>query len=710
MAESAPPDSRWERLVAFVTVGGGRPFAAVMMALWLAVAFADPAALTRLRTLAFDLYQVLSPREPAGFPAKVVAIDEASLQAYGQWPWPRTVMARLIDKIAAADPAAIGFDVIFPEVDPYSPAQLAQVLPQLDAGLATRLANFPSNDVILADAFRRYGRVVLAKAGVFAEEADDLKSTFGAPPAVRQVGPPADHLLTDYAYVQRSIDVLERAASGWGSIVRPPDDDGVVRRLPAVVKIAGSLVPGLSLEMIRVLQGSPVTTLVSDARGYVGIDPGDFPIRIDRDGHLTLHHSRHIAQRFISAKTVLEAEGPIDELNRRMVIIGATAIGLHDLVVTPLEQRMPGVEIHVQALESLIDDSFLVRPDWVPWAELAATAAGGLLLLWLVPVLRPGAGFAPLIVIWAALATAGWGLFTTQHTLFDPTAPAIGTGVTFVAMLGMTLILAEQRRREIQAELEREQRAAQILQGQLDAAQDIQMSMLPDPKRAGLPATVDLDARLVPARTVGGDLYDFFMIDEHRLFFHIGDVTGKGVDAALFMALSKALCKSVVLRNDGAMDRIMAETNAEMARENISDMMLTMFAGILDLETGVIEFCNAGHEAPYRLAAGAEPVEIESEGGPPLCALDDFDYPLERTALAPGEMLVLYTDGVTDAVNPADELFGRVRLSELVAGMDPDAGAGANLKRLYDSVDVFVAGADAADDITVVVLRRMPDG
>ncbi len=706
MAGGPTTDDRWERFVASVTFGGGRPLAALVLAIWLAIAYGDPAALTRLRTLAFDLYQVMSPREPEGFPAKVVAIDEASLQTYGQWPWPRTLMARLIDKIAAAEPAAIGFDVIFPEVDPYSPAQLAQVLPQLDAALATRLANYPSNDAILADAFRRYGRVVLAKAGVFEAEALDLRATFGAPPVVRQVGPPADHLLTDYERVQRSIDVLERAAGGWGSIVRPPDDDGVVRRLPAVVKIAGNVVPGLSLEMIRVLQGSPLTTLVSDERGYVGIDPGNFPTRIDRDGHLTLHHSRHLAERFVSAKTVLESDTPIEELNRRMVIIGATAIGLHDLVVTPLEPRMPGVEIHIQALESLIDDNFLVRPDWVRWAELSATLFGGLLLLWLVPALRPGASFAPLVLIWAALATAAWGLFTTQRVLFDPTAPAIGTGITFVAMLAMTLILAEQRRREIQAELEREQRAAQILQGELNAARDIQMGILPDPGAADLPTSVDLDARLVPARTVGGDLYDFFMIDERRLFFHIGDVTGKGVDAALFMALSKALCKSVVLRHEGAMDRIMAEANREIARKNIADMMVTMFAGILDLESGSIEFCNAGHEAPYRLRPDGEPVEIESVGGPPLCALDEFDYPLERTELGPGEMLVLYTDGVTDAVNPADELFGRKRLAELFGSMTPQAGASTNLQRLYDTVDGFVAGADAADDITVVVLRR----
>jgi serine phosphatase RsbU (regulator of sigma subunit) len=129
---------------------------------------------------------------------------------------------------------------------------------------------------------------------------------------------------------------------------------------------------------------------------------------------------------------------------------------------------------------------------------------------------------------------------------------------------------------------------------------------------------------------------------------------------------------------------------------------------VLDLETGEVEFCNAGHESPYLLRPGAAPEEVESEGGPPLCALDEFDYPLERTRLGEGEMLVLYTDGVTDARNPADDMFGRPRLVELFAATEPAAGAKVALQFLYDTVDGFVDGADATDDITVLVLRRAP--
>jgi serine phosphatase RsbU (regulator of sigma subunit)/CHASE2 domain-containing sensor protein len=696
---------RLRRALAVLYVAKGRPFGAVIVLLVATAQFLDPAPLQIVRTAWFDLCQFLAPREPTVLPAVIVDIDEAALAAYGQWPWPRTRVAQLIRRVAASSPAAIGLDIVFAEPDQTSPAQMIEAWPELDAGTRERLRALPSNDQTLAQA--------IADAGVVVGKAAYVNTAGGAAAVggfarVRERGDWRREELTSFNQIVGNIAPVEKSAAGWGLLAAMPTSDGVVRRALAFGRAGPTVLAGLPLEMIRTYYGAPGYVLESDGRGRLRTTIGDIAVHVDTDGGLNLHHARHDPRRFLSAKTVLDSEGPVDYLRDRLAIIAVTALGLRDFVDTPTQQLMPGAEIHVQVLESILQNALLERPRWAGSVELVIALAAGALLIWLVPILRPGLSFVPLIVLWGALLTASWGLFTRGQILFDPTGAGLASGITFVAMLGITLVLAEQRRRELQADLEREQRAAQILQGELNAARDIQMGILPRPETANLPASVDLAARLVPAKTVGGDLYDFFMIDEKRLFFHIGDVTGKGVDAALFMALSKALCKSVVLRQAADIDLLMAQANREIARENIAEMMVTMFAGVLDLETGEIEFCNAGHESPYRLRAGAAPEEVESEGGPPLCALDDFPYPLERTRLGEGEMLVLYTDGVTDARNPADEMFGRVRLAELFVGTDPAAGAQAALNRLYESVDGFVAGADAADDITVLVLRRMP--
>jgi serine phosphatase RsbU (regulator of sigma subunit) len=213
---------------------------------------------------------------------------------------------------------------------------------------------------------------------------------------------------------------------------------------------------------------------------------------------------------------------------------------------------------------------------------------------------------------------------------------------------------------------------------------------------------------MVPAREVGGDLYDFFMLDDRRLFFVVGDVAGKGLSASIFQAVSKALYKSTTLRAATAdVGELMSAANAEVARDNPEMLFVTAFAGVLDLDTGELGYCNAGHDNPYLVRTGEPAMHRLADGdGPPLCVMDDFPYTGAETTLAPGEWLCVVTDGVTEA-QPADgELYGTERveqtlLREAAAGTTARALVGA----LRADVDRFVAGAEPADDLTVLVVR-----
>jgi adenylate cyclase len=213
---------------------------------------------------------------------------------------------------------------------------------------------------------------------------------------------------------------------------------------------------------------------------------------------------------------------------------------------------------------------------------------------------------------------------------------------------------------------------------------------------------------MTPAGETGGDLYDFFMLDGHRLFFMVGDVSGKGLSASVFMAVSKALCKSATLRApNAAIGTLMCAANDEISRDNPAMLFVAAFAGVLDLDSGDLDYGNAGHENPYVVAPAPGPLEPLADGdGPPLCAVPGFDYRGAARRLRPGELLCIVTDGVVDARNPAGERFGRARLEAgLLRWQSGPGTAQAFVDTLLADVRTFAAGAEPADDVTVLALR-----
>src|SRR5438105_11179932 len=228
--------------------------------------------------------------------------------------------------------------------------------------------------------------------------------------------------------------------------------------------------------------------------------------------------------------------------------------------------------------------------------------------------------------------------------LLNVTAPALAAAAVFAALLGATLAEADRQRRLLR---EAQARVA----GELEAARRIQMGLLPVPRALfGAEPRFSIDALLEPARTVGGDFYDCFMLDEHRLFFLVGDVSGKGLAASLFMALAKSLVKSIALRGDGGDPaEVLRSANAEIGRDNPESLFVTVFAAVLDARTGRMRYCNAGHEPPVLCQPGEAPQRLADCAGPPLCVIADFPYASGELALPPGGWLCAVSDGVTAA-------------------------------------------------------------
>lgn len=684
----------------------GRPAAFLILLILVLVRWADGNVLEGLQLAWFDQMQRWQPRAVAGMPVVIVDIDEYSLGKYGQWPWPRNQVAGIVDQVAAGGGLVLGVDILFAEEDRYAPARLADLMPGLLPDLRAAMRELKSADAVLAESLARMP-VVLGMAGLHTLGDVDVAQDWARTP-VTVKGTDPQPFVPRFNDFLRSISALATAATGQGSLSVVPERDGVIRRVPMIVRVGENLFPSLTLEMLRVAQRLPVFGVTADPGGVLSVSAGQITVPTARDGRIWVHFSPHEPDRYVSAADVLDGTLPGDVFDRRLVLLGTSGLGLNDFVTTPVEASMPGVEVHAQILETIIADAVLTRPRLVDWLEPLALLVLGLVLIIFQPMLRPALSPALLIAALIALGLAAWLLYQHRLWLIDPTFPAISVTAIFGVLLAAALVLADAAKRALQADLEREKEAAQRLEGELNAAREIQMGILP----RDFPAfpdepSFDLYATLEPARAVGGDLYDYALIDDRHLFFLVGDVSGKGVPASLFMALSKALYKSAALREQTDIGAIMTQANAEISRENPAMMFVTVLAGKLDLETGALELCNAGHDAPYRLRAGEAPVQLESDGGPPLCVLDDFEYGFDTLALRPGDTLVVFTDGITEAMN-LDEAFYTVERIGTVLGQDETIAtrdAEGVIRHLVDDVKAFVGDAEPSDDLTILAVR-----
>ncbi|HVY55040.1 MAG TPA: SpoIIE family protein phosphatase, partial [Thermodesulfobacteriota bacterium] len=240
---------------------------------------------------------------------------------------------------------------------------------------------------------------------------------------------------------------------------------------------------------------------------------------------------------------------------------------------------------------------------------------------------------------------------------------------------------------------------------ELDIARRIQLSMIPGIYPA-FPERVEFEifGEIITAREVGGDFYDFCMIDDDRLYFAIGDASGKGVPAALFMAVTRTMIKADAVKGLPP-DRCLAEANKILCMENEFSMFITVFTGVLDARNGEITYSNGGHKLPFIIREGSAPSLLENTDGIALGVIEgDSLYGTKRIKLEPGDVILLYSDGVTEAVNMEGRLFTDKKLRDLLGG-DYNGNPRDIVGKVLRDVEEFSHSVRIADDVTVLALR-----
>jgi serine phosphatase RsbU (regulator of sigma subunit)/CHASE2 domain-containing sensor protein len=701
------------RAIRAARAGRGRWMALCMLGV-LCLPFLVPeiAPFERLQYAWLDFYQYAFPRERKFKDVVIVEIDEYTLHQIGEWPWPRTQLAELVQRIADAGAAAIGLDMILSEPDQTSPEALIPRLSPDQGEVIAALSAMTTNDARLADVMRNFGAVVIGLAGVdnpAFNDLDPLKNPIllSKTPVIVHGGD-IEQIVRRDPYKLVSLVRFQQAAAGQG-VLNADLESGVLRRVPLVTTDGVAPLPALALELYRIATHAPSIDVQVRNGAVAAVRVGDVTIPTQPDGAMWIHFSTVIAERYLPAVEVLRSADP-EALRRRLegkiVLIGVTGLGLLDERLTPRRDRAPGTDVHAQMLESFFDKRFLQRPGWMPYAEVATLLVLGGLMIWATPVMRRFQAVFLLAATLILTLALGFGLFRWAGLLFDAANVLIMLFAVFASLIVSALIQADHERRVSQRSLRIAREARARIDGELQAARDIQLGILPDAV-ASFPREprFQLAASIEPARTVGGDLYDFFMLDADRLFFHIADVSGKGIPASLFMSITKALTKSVALRAGHGDAKLLTQVNRELARDNRGALFVTAFAAVLDAGSGELRYWTAGHDTPY-LVDSEPPRQLDrSQSGPPLCVLEGFEYPQQQVRLAPGSSLVLFTDGVPEAENARGELYGKERLESCLGALPPDADAGRVLQAVRADVAQFVAGAAASDDVTLVVLR-----
>ena len=410
-----------------------------------------------LQLKVFDVFMRAAPRIYEPQPVRLLDIDDESLARIGQFPWPRTVFAELIARLANMGAGLVVFDIVFAEPDRTSPANILPVwpsTPEIDA-LRAKSDGLPDHDAIFADIIGQAGNVIagFVLSDVDSERAPAQKGSFAT------AGDDPKPFIPSFSGAVVNLKPIEDAALGNGSFNLIAETDNIIRRVPLFVRLGDRLYPSLSAEALRLAQGARTFILKSsgasgetafgESTGLNTIKIGRIEVPTDPLGRIWIHDTGTIPERYVSAWKVLDGSVDPQKIAGNIIIVGTSAAGLQDIRSTPLTAAAAGAEVHIQAIEQMLLGHFLERPDWAYGAEIIYLIVLGLILIVLIP--RLGGGWSALLGLGAIVGVsyASWYLFTEQLWLLDPVIPSLAAITIFLASTLLNYLRTEAEKAQV---------------------------------------------------------------------------------------------------------------------------------------------------------------------------------------------------------------------------------------------------------------------
>jgi len=633
----------------------------------------------------------------------IVDIDEKSLLSLGQWPWSRYQLAKLFKKISDAGAASIGVDILLSEPDRTSLNQVKKELSS-ELGMTLNLDNIPyhlqDNDVYLANTLAQ-SHFVLGYKFFFTGTGNKPKAP--VPMDIIVVKAQGSKRVSTNLYKAKGalepLPVFSNIVDSAGFVNVRPDADGVIRRIPLLIEYKDRIYPSLALAAIMKAKNIKKSVLKVSDMGVESFYLNKISIPLDAKGNLLIRYrGKQGSFDYVSAIDLLNDKvGVKEKLADKIVFVGTSATGLKDSYTTPLDTLFPGVEVHANVADNILNNAFLSRPAWSRGVEVFITLITGVLVSLILACSTP---FISLVVPGVAvfgLWFAALGMLKAGNMFFSPLYPLINVVGCFAFLSLLRFRIAEKQAQKRAGEIHR-------IESELNVAREIQMGVIPKifPPFPDQDA-FDLFASLIPAREVGGDLYDFFFMDEDHLCFTIGDVADKGVPASLFMVITRTLIKNLAPFSSSPAD-LMTRINRILSIDNPKALFVTLFIGVLNVKTGRVEYANGGHNPPIIFSGSKGVFFKKGISGPVVGAMPDIPYGELSFVLEPGDAIFLYTDGVTEAMDKEKNVFTDNQLLQVCSTLEKQP-ADQVVKTVLKQVRDHAGTAPQSDDIAMMMLR-----
>ena len=403
-----------------------------------------------LKNSAFDIFQNISPRESISAESLLILdIDEESLSKLGQWPWPRTILSDLVDKTYLS--AVLGFDVVFAENDRTGSSELKKLYKN-EESLLKILDQVPNSDNLFSNSIANHGTVVLG-----AIPSNTLENSFKPKFGLIEQGDDPRKFLTEFSGIQTNLKLLDEAAKGIGSM-SIGNNDSVIRKLPLFENINGSLVPSLSLEMLRVAIGASTFQIKSsnasgenafgEETGINNVKLGNLIIPTNDDGSVWIHYSNNPIKK-MPIWEVFSAKYQKEYFEGKILIVGASAPGLFDLRSTPLENNVPGVQIIANLTDQILAGQFLKRPDWMFGLEVITGLLLALLITFFIQFLGPTGGLMIFLGGNSLSVLGSYYIFNIYNYLIDPISPLVICLLAYLVVTFFNFLFTELERSKV---------------------------------------------------------------------------------------------------------------------------------------------------------------------------------------------------------------------------------------------------------------------
>ena len=634
------------------------------------------------------MYQKVFPLKKNDSDVIIIDIDEKSLSKFGQFPWNRSIFAKIIENVNSTNPKAIGFDVFFSEKDKQSPEEIIKSYNILANDVINYLINIKGHD----ERFRQQlenSKSVLAVLGsnVSSHGSYDRK----AKARFLSKGGDPNQFTYNYPYSIGSLEKLEKSAKGLGSISFLDQTDGIIRSLPLIVRFNKKIYPTMGLEMVRVGENQKNLYVELDEVGVKRISVRPHKVLTDPNGILWIRYKESQKQQYISASSVFEGKFDKSRFENKFVLIGASAQGLFDLVKTPLGVTIPGVEVHANVIENILDQTYLIRNPNIYVFELLFSIILVCITFLLSQKIKPKYSLSIFFISLIIIIMIGFSFFTFRSQLIDISYPIFMLLVTFLTGLYFRFI------EENKIALENLKKEAKLLK-ERELAGDVQKSLFPDISKY----ENFIYARNIPARDVSGDYFDVISVGKDEYYFTLADVSGKGVKAGMYMAKASSTFRT--LSNlSYPLEKVVYLVNNEIVEAKFKGMFVTAVFGKINVKTGDVTFINAGHESIMVVDSDKNFEFIKSEL-PPIGIIKYFAESMvkSKTMNLNDKTFVVYTDGVTEGYLKNGQELGAEGVERIVKNLND-----VTPKNIVDSIATELNwGSDKLrDDITCLALN-----